>query len=349
MPSGALLCLALAAPTQGVEPLAESFVEPELREVVPRLRDLMLEGIDTKVPNVAIHRRALRKVGGATIFDGSYDWHSNLFAHWALLVIARTEGDAELDALLLERLTPAALEHERAIAQALNSEMLLTFPYDHGWMLMLLAELERHHDPVPVSLREFRVETEARILRWLEENPFPENDDPKLLGGRRFIGFYRSWLFAWLQVALAGPVGEGSAEKLEALARERIAPQRAAIAAHAQPHEWDFLWLPAVLALVEDLGTFAGEEPTPYTLDELGALPARVTLSDVHVLGVEISKLWGLSVEMRRGYADARAAFHLRYHEILARSDLWEEDFEVVTHWVPQFLWFAIWVADGRP
>ena len=35
--------------------------------------------------------------------------------------------------------------------------------------------------------------------------------------------------------------------------------------------------------------------------------------------------------------------------EILARPDLWEEDFQVVTHWVPQFLWFGIWLADGRP
>lgn len=345
---GLLLALPLAASPQGVE----SPVEPELREVVPRLRDLMLAGIDTKKPNMAIHRRALRKVGGETIFDGSYDWHSNLFAHWALLVIARTEEDAELEALLLERLTPAALAHEREIAQALNSEMLLTFPYDHGWMLMLLAELERHYDPVPASLREFRVETEARILRWLEENPFPENDDPNLLGGRNFVGFYRSWLFAWLQVALAGPVGEGAAEKLDELARERIAPQRAAIAAHADPHEWDFLWLPAVLALVEDLGTFEGEradEPTPYEAGEPRELPAAVRLSDVHVMGVEISKLWGFAVKMRRGDADASAAFHLRYHEILARPDLWEEDFEVVTHWIPQFLWFAIWVADGRP
>jgi len=336
-----LLALPLA---QGAEPL----VEPRLREVVPRLRDLMLAGIDTKEPNRAIHKRALRKVGGETIFDGSYDWHSNLCAHWALLVIARTDDDDELDALLLDRLTPTALEHERELARELNSEMLLTFPYDHGWMLMLLAELERHFDPVPVSLRDFRLETEERILRWLETSPFPENDDPQFLGGRRFIGFYRSWLFAWLQVSLAGPVGERTAEKLAVLARERIAPHRAAIAAHDDPHDWDFLWLPAVLALVEDLGTFA-EAPTTYPTSADVELPTHVRLSDVHVMGVEITKLWGLAVSMRRGDGQARAAFHERFLKILARSDLWEEDFEVVTHWIPQFLWIGIWVADGRP
>ncbi len=72
-------------------------------------------------------------------------------------------------------------------------------------------------------------------------------------------------------------------------------------------------------------------------------------LSTVHVLGVEITRLWPLAIAARGGDAGARALFHRRWREILAREDLWAENFKVVTHWVPQFLWFAIWLADGRP
>ena len=41
--------------------------------------------------------------------------------------------------------------------------------------------------------------------------------------------------------------------------------------------------------------------------------------------------------------------FHERMYALLERRDLWAEDFRSVTHWIPQYLWFALWLADGRP
>lgn len=51
----------------------------------------------------------VRKTAGASLFDGSYDWHSNLFGHWVLLTHARMEGDEQLAAWTLAPLTEEAL------------------------------------------------------------------------------------------------------------------------------------------------------------------------------------------------------------------------------------------------
>ncbi|MCZ6597068.1 MAG: DUF2891 family protein [Planctomycetota bacterium] len=345
MNAAALLLLlpAVSAQSPAFPPCEGGILDEDLRALVPRLEELMRAGLEVTEPNASV----MKRVVGDSLFTGSYDWHSNVFAHWALLVIARTGGDEELRAQLLEKLTPKALERERALVNQLDSDKQFTFPYDQGWLLLLLSEVERHHDPVPESVRAFRLEVEGRLIAWLEESDFPENDDPQLLGGRRFVGFYRSWLFAWYQVRLSEPVGPGAVERLAKLKAERIDPVREGVNAHVDSHSMDFLWLPAVGVLIDDLA--GGGSGLKYNVGEIFDLPRVVKLNTVHVLGIEISRLWGLAIAARDGDEEARELFHRRYREILARPDLWEEDFRVVTHWVPQFLWFGIWLADGRP
>ena len=72
-------------------------------------------------------------------------------------------------------------------------------------------------------------------------------------------------------------------------------------------------------------------------------------LRTVHVVGVEVSRLWSWAAAAARGDTGARRQFNTRMKEILARTDLWADDFRVVSHWVPQFLWIGVWLAQGRP
>ena len=202
----------------------------------------------------------VRKTAGASLFDGSYDWHSNLFGHWVLLTHARMEGDEQLAAWTLAPLTEEALAAERERLAQVETERLVTFPYDQSWLLLLLAELERHRE-VSEETRAFRLEIEARLIDWLETGKFPENDDPELLNGRGIVGWYRSWPFTWYQVRRSEPIGEGALERLRTLHRERIVPRLEELLTPQEPFPFEFLWVPTLAYLIHDVEPFEGALP----------------------------------------------------------------------------------------
>lgn len=339
---------------------------------VPRLRDVMYRGLKTKTPNASRYKPSTLGLEGATPFDGSLDWHSCVIAHWALLVIARTRSDGELQARLLSRLTPEALARERVVLGSFEPQGLSwlslaarrppTFPYDQAWLLLLLAELEKHRQPSE-SEHAFRIEVQDRLLEWLESNPFPESFAPPskaelslawLLEAevhatdQAFIGTYGSWIFTWLAVALSGPTGPEAAGRLEKLRRERIEPVKQALLGFRAWNPRDFFWLPSLLAIV-DVVSEEGVDPTWYQPGLPRALPRSVSLRTAHSMGVEVSRLWGLAVRADCGDEGARQVFEARFLQIMNRPDLWAEDFWATAHWIPQYLWFALWLAEGRP
>lgn len=313
--------------------------------VLPRLKQLMRDGLHQIEPQTNF----VKRLTGASLFDGSYDWHSNLFAHWALLTIARVEHDVELRASVMKPLTlkSIAAERERVNEIVKRERPLPTFPYDQGWLLLFLAEYEKTFEEVPKEVRDFRLEVEERLISWLEESPFPAQVSSRFEKGR-YPGFYRSWLFSWFQIRLSQPVGERAVERLEALKRDKILLGLEGLLAQKEPHPFDFFYVPAMPTLVHAIAPFEGGAPKLVT-PPLTPLPKKVSLRDVHVLGTEISHMWPLAVQARAGGADAKKQLNERMARFLAREDLWAEDFTVVTHWVPQFLWLTFWLADGRP
>ena len=324
------------------DPLAG--LDARLRDRLPELVARMREGLTRTRPNSS---RWYAEAGGE-LFIGSYDWHSNVIAHWSLLTIARLTEDEDLAQEVAARLDGDALFAERALLAELDHDRRLTFPYDHAWLLMLLRELD-HHAPLADlgGIDEFRLECEARVLDWLERTELP---DMPSRGERpaRYCGFYRSWLFAFLLTSWSEPLEDGSRTRLHALREERLDPHRNAILAQQDIHPFDFLYVPAVLALIER--TLPGaEEPSLYPLQEFPALPDSVKLSDVHVVGTEISRIWPYALDSRQDAPGTRAAFQSRMEEILERTDLWSDDFTVVSHWVPQYVWITFWLALGRP
>ncbi|MCP3919288.1 MAG: DUF2891 family protein [bacterium] len=314
------------------------------RDVLPRLAELMREGIDRKKPNASF----ARELGVESIFDGSFDWHSCVVAHWALLTIARVEDDEELGRDMLARLGPDVLAAELEILarETPHGGERITSPYDRAWFVMLLAELERHAVEDAASLRKLRLAAEKELIDYLEASSFPERLPPLESGGKRFCGFYRSWLFAFWLLQMSEPVTPGAAETLEHLRRERIEPERAALVAHDDPHPFDFLWVPAILALIDRTADRASPYVPPTALEPL---PETVKISTVHVLGVRLSRLWPCALDAHGGDEAARAVFEAHTRKLLGRKDLWEGDFAACSHWVPQYLFIGLWLADGRP
>ena len=333
LPAALLLALAVQDATP---PVTVPVLDDDLAAAVPRLVELMRAGIDVKEPNSSWAARS----EGKSLFDGSYDWHSCVLAHFALLTHARLEGDEALAADLVGRLGPAALRREAELLEQRHVQRTITFPYDEAWFLMLLAELGRHGGVEQEVVLEVRLRVEERLLGHLESAAFPDG-----FGDSSYCGFYRSWLFAYLLVQLSEPVGEGTRGRLHALRTQKLDPVRAHVSAHAGGYDWDFLWIPAILALADRTDP---EVPvTAYTAGTEGELPEGVTISTVHELGVFLSRLWPCAYDGGRGDAQAWERFQKGTRALLAREDLWAEDFSACSHWMPQYLWLGYWCAGG--
>ena len=239
----------------------------------------------------------------------------------------------------MERLDSEGLAREVQLLMDRDVRDARTHPYDEAWFLRLLAERARHPAP-PDALDGWRAEIEGRLLDWLEASPFPEEVE------RGFTGAYGSWLFAYLQLLWSRPARPDATERLRAIAAGHLAPQRDRLAALAEAEGTDFLWLPAVLALIER--TRSGESAF-YDPGLPQDLPDSVVVATVHPLGVAISRSWPDAWDAGRGDGRARARYEEHLTHFLAREDLWAGDFDSSAHWLPQYLWIGLWLADGSP
>jgi len=300
----------------------------------------MEAGLDRSEPSANLVSRA----AGGSLFGGSYDWHSCIFAHWALLSQARREGDQERAERILQRLPDEGLADERARLAEAELQGRLTYSYGQCWLLRLLAELERHRDVAP-STRAFREETERQLLEYLEEAPFPELEGDRRLEGRGVIGYYSSWAFTWYQVMAAGPVTEGARSRLLQMMEERLAPWREQLVTPVDPRSFEFLWVPTLGYLVDSIEPF--DPPLePYALDQREVLPGEVTMRTTHLLGVHASRLWPLALRAADEPA-AAAELDRALAEFLVQRELWDGDFAVVSHWMPQFIWLNFHLAGA--
>ena len=320
---------------QGAKSAPMMDVNPDSKELRAELLLLMRAGISVDAPNHGIFKN---KEGGS-LFDGSYDWHSCVIAHWCLLVTARTETDEELESWLMERLDTECLRREVELIEQRKLKYSPTFPYDEAWFLMMLVEL-MERPGAPEELGQWRAQIEDRLLNWLEESRFPE------AGERGFIGSYGSWLNTYLLMVWSQPKREGTLARLRSLDTEKLSPQREELAQIKAGSGYDFLWLPALNALLE---RSLREIRSPYDPGSPQALPADVIVATVHPLGVAISRTWPDAFDAGLGDERSRARYHKHLSHFIAREDLWAGDFDACSHWLPQYLWIGLWLSDGRP
>lgn len=266
----------------------------EAADLASLLRPSILRGIERRRPHHGPR--------GAGVFSGSYDWHSCVHAHWALLSMARRTADRELRRFLRGRLTYRALRDERDF---LRTAPRFEIPYGRAWLFLMLSEAGR---VAPWrgrrETRDLLRETRDLLLDWMEENP-----------ERLTSAGHDSWLFAFFALVAGGASGP----RLGRLRREVLDPARAKVL-RKRHRPADFLDLPSLLSLIE--GTFHPPQPPRI---------GTITRGNVHACGRAVVCLWP---------PDA-PDFDARMERILGRTGIWRDDFALVSHWIPQFLWMA--------
>ncbi|HVH43762.1 MAG TPA: DUF2891 family protein [Labilithrix sp.] len=315
-------------PCPRAEPSAE-LVEKR----IDRLVSVIVEDIRKTTPHAT-------EKGPTSLFGGSFDWHSCVHAHWALLSIARVTKRTTVDDWLKTRLVTKQLEAEM---NHLRKQTSFERPYGRAWFLLMLAELEAHSWR-PKDTAKWRQEVELDLCRWLEKSPYPE-------GSSTFDGAHSSWLFAMLLAWLAVPSSKVK-PTLEKLLTSKVEPARGALAKWKHL-DTDFLFLPAVQATLDRVALPSDKVPA-YALDKPPALAAPpIDDARAHMPGAAVVRIWPFAIDARSATvaktADAACSrYHTRVKELFTRPDQWADTFNV-SHWVPQFIWMAEWLHRGRP
>jgi hypothetical protein len=149
------------------------------------LARLILAAIHREYPNQIQHRlesdadvRPPRQLTPA--FFGSYDWHSAVHSHWALVRLLRHAPGAGFEAAtraaLAQNLTEEKLAAELAYLGTPGREAFER-PYGLAWLLQLAAELREWDDPDAFAWRALLGPLEAlaaeRLGDWLAKLPGP--------------------------------------------------------------------------------------------------------------------------------------------------------------------------------
>ncbi len=351
---------------------------PAMRAALPRLMAVMYEGLRQGKPYQVWWSGRRRSVTtSTTAFMGSYDRHSNIAAHWALLVDARLRGDAAAVQDLIGSFDLAGLAAERKFVGDTNAVSPMR-PYDQTWLVLFLAELERQAAPdVAAVARSFREDCTALLLAYAEEQVFPPPVEtlpepvtkpasrssrtpaaPRAPSGW-VSGAYPSAVWPVTVLTLTWPTSPEHASRLEALLAGKFAAA-ADVLKHETPenrfrggHGYDFFHAGSIAALTERTAAVAPRPGVygyaPFSAAAAESIPDRLSLSNCHRLGFEITKLWPVAFDAGRGDPDARAILHARLDAYVARKEAWDGPFLTVSHWVPQVLFFAVWLSAGRP
>lgn len=282
---------------------------------------------------VRVEPHCFTGVGAGAVFTGSFDWHSSVHAHWALLSMARLTHDAPLQRKLLSRLTLENIEAERIFLN--NAENIgFEMPYGRAWLLLMLAELSKYEESNHLLLYSFREELEQQLTLWLEQN--------SALNGVILNGSYQSWLFIFLLLQFSQPKLE-TLHRLEAL-RSTIEDIRETITT-TQVKESDSFYLPAILFLVDQTKEPSGENFS-YCGDTTPQFNQNLSFKNCHQAGINVVRLWPHALD--RSSKGGGSRFFNGLEKILSQPDHWRGSFELVSHWVPQFIWMGLMLEQGE-
>jgi hypothetical protein len=300
---------------------------PERFQQVQRLRGIILDGFSKTEPHY----------GGTpegSVFHTHYDYHSSVHAHWAALSMARVTGDKDLRDRVLPRLSAEALRAER---EQLRGSFEL--PYGQAWMVVLGQELEKQPlDPAArAEATELKRECEDRLIQWLKDQPCP--------GEVPADGAHDSWLNAFALLKQGASSRPEVTEAMNVLQKRVEAARPRAL--EQATNEYDFLDLNAVLAFIDGTPPVA-DNPRSIWQGTVGELPERIEYGNAHTAGKAAMRLWPYAQDAAKGDAEAGNVVDARLREIMARPELYETNFDHVAHWVPQYLWMAMWQQTGR-
>lgn len=272
------------------------------------------------------------------VFRGCIDWHSSVHGVWALSAYGRVTGDRRYDALVRALLDPARLADER---QYLLTQPAFEMPYGRAWFLRLAVDFRRAFGDDRLDALARDVAT-SLIAHYSQHAPDPAStayssaswalinlyDYAVFVGDERILSFVRGMVRKHFLASEACPL-----QAVEVATREFMAVCT----------NWAWLVgkvLPAE-AFAPWLATF---------------LPARLTIepiedaASVHQAGLNFSRAWGLWALYRMTGERRFLAAYLRHFEsTYARPDIWNGDYDRLSHWVAQFGMLALAVSYDDP
>lgn len=304
----------------------------EVDHRIDLLKATIKQAITTTSPNAAMKQYPYGSIG---VFSGNFDWHSSVHAHWALLNMARVMGDNDLRDFVLNRLTPDAIANTR---QILNDPQNAEFemPYGQAWLLLLLDEVSKTPQSGRSDFVQLKQETEARLTKYLVTADYPENPKSPTLA-YRYNSAHGSWLFAYWLVRKSHP-SAAAQTTLDTLLTSKLEPGSALLPRYVTTI-YDFLYLPAILSMIEG---------TDYPVTDDPGFQIKISPETSHTAGQAMVRIWPHAFQSSKEAASC-ARYQTRMTEMFSRPDQWQTDFLSVTHWVPQFMWMAMWLERGMP
>lgn len=290
-----------------------------------RLAATIERGLTTTTPHAT--GAVIGQRGPTGIFANSYDYHSAVHAHWAVLNLYRVSNDQVAHATALARTSEANLAAEWAFLQRVGNRTF-ELPYGRAWLALLLSEISNVPARRTAVARRLRRRVEQQVLTWLENNTASA-------GNNNTIGAHDSWLFALLLLVMANPVLPSAARRIAALERTVVASHRTRWRGRSSLAH-DFLHVPSIIDTLDLLrGRTAHRTASNMPASRIPTVTAG------HQVGEEMTRLWPVAILSRRSGALC-TVLQTRLRQWLAHPQHWEQNFAANSHWTPQFLWMAI-------
>lgn len=272
------------------------------------------------------------------VFRGCIDWHSSVHGVWALSAYGRITGDARYRAAVQQLLPLDGLADERSY---LAAHPRFELPYGRAWFLRLAIDYKRAFGDERLDALAGDV-ADSLIAHYSDVAPDPEStayrsatwalinlhDYGAFTGNKRIVAFVADKVRAHYLRREACPL-----QRVEVATREfmAICTNWAWLVSKVLPRDAFKDWL-------------AGFLPA-----DLAIAPIREAAS-AHQAGLNFSRAWGLwhiyraSGERRflRAYLDHFAATY-------ARPEVWNGDYDSLSHWVAQFGMLALTVTFDEP
>lgn len=289
--------------------------------------------------------------GTRALFHGCWDWHSSVHAHWAVLRADLTgAGGSHAAALAIDaRLTTDGLAQMQVeLADSPTYEM----PYGRGWFLRLASEHEfwgiARGIRDPDRLRATADAVAASMLAYYDGR----TPDVTTTDSYHNDAWPLVQLLAWFRHT--GDAA-GEARILSLTASVATLDMSAVRASDAAPvaffsRYWGWIYLQAMA----NSPTHALELINPDSIPETALTPVAEPLAatDVHHLGINWSRAWGLKALARHVIAERGpddevakrlvAAYQAHVHAGRVQHEKHLDDYYSYAHWVPQFAIYGI-------
>ena len=284
-------------------------------EALAQLSQVIKTGIMTLEPHAGSR--------GPGPFSGTYDWHSCVHAHWALLSMERF--GAPVDDWLHTRLSRAVLEVE---FKYLKDNPTFERPYGRVWLLLLINELRRQ------GLSDTRLESlndrlQRELIEYLQTHPFPEHPDRDY----PYLGTHYSWMFTHWMGALSTQLNGDDVSEYQALYESRVYPLFDDLRKH-DPVPNDFL----DLGVMADLEILLWQSAKPGEVN-YSEIPVSINSKNARMTARLFQELWAQAIYNS-------ASIKNRFDGLLEKEYLWKFDFQYASHFVPQFAWMAVYLSE---